>query len=62
MTDKNKKFLIKYQIERIFHEWLMELPDYTLFHKPDKNENDIFIKTADKNERPQHKNQSIFKE
>ena len=60
MPDKEPEFLIKYQIEKIFHNWLLGISDYELFEKPIVNEKDIFIELANKNKKI-HKNQLVFK-
>ena len=60
MADKKPEFLIKYQIEKIFHNWLLGISDYELFENPIVNEKDIFIELTNKNKKI-HKNQLVFK-
>lgn len=59
---KTPEHLIKYQIERSFHEWIEGLPDYTLFEKPDKKEDKFFVNVAKKENKKIHEDQIIFKE
>lgn len=60
--NKTPTHLIKYQIERDFHEWIEGLPDYTLFEKPIKDDEKFFINLIKKENKKIHENQVIFKD